>query len=420
MKIKNYLELIGFLIVFVICFLFVSDFLEEGYAKEKYSPLIENSKKTNYDVLFMGSSHTYNSLLCQDLWKEFNITSYNCGSGCVTLPIDYYLLQQMSVYTKPKAIFVDLYGLCEYDELEGSNGKYKPGTTDKYRVQFDKFPLTKLKIDSVNDIFDNRENNLDFFFNLAIYHNRWKDITKENFEPRDIPQNGSAFLLGTKPVDYTEYKDAEHFQIEARSRDYIDKIYNYCEENNIQLIFTYLPYVCLSDQANVAYSFDEIIKYYPNAKYLNLLNTGLINYNTDIYLDASHLNYLGAYKITMYIGEYIKDNYPELIHNDAETVGFWNDYYEEYIDYKISRFEENELINDLQLVYGTDFYGALIENPNALDKITANSDLQALIKELGSNLTIQVDEKGSIKSDLLLIVYTKDNDKEVFRTEFKF
>ena len=154
MSLKNIIEMISFSALLVICILILQYALMNKNSVEKYDPFLKNYKKTNYDIIFMGSSHIYNTVMPQELWKKYKITSYNCGSGCCTLPVDYYILRQVCNYTKPKVVFIDLFELIEFDNLENGNGKYRPDILDQYRVQFDEFPISKLKVESVNDIFD--------------------------------------------------------------------------------------------------------------------------------------------------------------------------------------------------------------------------------------------------------------------------
>ena len=99
-----------------------SKLLESKKAVVKYHEFYDCD--TDIDVIFMGTSHMYNSLLPQELWDEYGITSYNWGYSNCTLPEDYYILQDIVKEHKPKVVVVDIFGLFEYekylDRLDGA------------------------------------------------------------------------------------------------------------------------------------------------------------------------------------------------------------------------------------------------------------------------------------------------------------
>ena len=217
----------------------VSRFLDKTDVDEKYSQFF--AAETNFDVIFMGTSHTYNTILPQELWNRHGIASYNWGQSNCTVPIDYYVLQMLCGYTDPQLVVIDLYGLAEYADI--GNGKYRTDARDQQRVQFDVFPLSRLKIEAVTDIFDDYEDRWDFLFPLAIYHNRWTEIRKDNFSPRDIPQKGAAFVLGVQETDYKEPSPGTPYPLDFAGMDYLENIISFCRERGIEMLFTYLPFV---------------------------------------------------------------------------------------------------------------------------------------------------------------------------------
>jgi len=375
-----------FVAILLVSIIGISNFLDKTDVDEKYKQFF--AEENNFDVIFMGTSHTYNTILPQEMWKDHGIPSYNWGQSNCTIPIDYYVLRMLCEYTSPKLVVIDLYGLMEYANI--GNGKYRTDARDQQRVQFDAFPLSRLKIDAVYDIFDDYEQRWDFLFKLAIYHNRWDEITKHNFEPRNIPQKGAAFVLGVHGMDYTEKEGGTPYQLEAVGMDYLEQIINFCSERQIQLLFTYLPFVADESNADTASAFDSFFTEYPNCDYINMLNLGIVDYRTDVYSDASHLNYIGAVTVTDWLGEYIAEHYPSVVHADDSNYVGWNDDYDEYVDYKISRFTEGKLYDNLQLLYGNDFHGEIIVSIDE-QSMLSNGTINDLLSRLGDRITVTVD-----------------------------
>ena len=78
---KLILKRIAACVVFISILLFsfykVSNLLEVKNAKVKYDRFFDND--TDYDVIFMGTSHAYHSIFTQDLWNNYGISAYNWG-----------------------------------------------------------------------------------------------------------------------------------------------------------------------------------------------------------------------------------------------------------------------------------------------------------------------------------------------------
>lgn len=332
--IKNVLSATVFIVLLFVSIFKVCGLLEHKASVEKYKQFHEED--TTYDVIFFGTSHTYNSILCQELWDKYNITSYNWGYDLCTIPEDYYLIQEVCNIHKPKVVVLDLYGLTEYE------GKVTGGDKELHHVQYNTLPLTKLKVDSVKDIFEKAEAPEQYLFSIVKFHNRWEELSERDFNPQSDNLKGSGPLYEYAPLEgYEPLFDVKYFvdqgisvDLDTVGMEYLIKIIDYCENNNIKLLLTYLPYPADSGKQIESYEVAELLKSYPGVKYLNLIDTPaltrILDMNTDIYRDGHHLSYTGAYKTTMEIGEYLINTY-EVGMPDEETVKLWNEDYKKYI-----------------------------------------------------------------------------------------
>lgn len=299
---------------------------EPKHAKVKYGTFY--SAKENFDVIFLGTSHMYNSVLPQELWKQQGISSYNWGYSNSTPAENYYIIQDVVKRTSPKLVVIDIFGLAEYEKYD--NGKYRDDTIEQQHVQFDAMALSMLKLRAVKDVFDNYSWR-DFLFNFIIYHNRWNELGKEDFAPVYTHEMGAEFLAGSGRAEYNPIPETERTEISTVCYPYFLDTLEFLSEKGIEVLCVCLPSPASEDEQRVANSVAEDIEKYPGCTYLNMLNLGLIDFENDIYLDNGHLNYYGAEKVTAFLGNYLRKNYSL---DDYSGSPMWQKEYALYSKYK--------------------------------------------------------------------------------------
>lgn len=110
-----------------------------------------------------------------------------------------------------------------------------------------------------------------------------------------------------------------------------------------------------------------------------MLTKDIIDFDTDIYSDNSHLNYSGAAKVTSWIGKYLGDNY-ELDDFSHNTV--WKKDYESYYDYKREVLKNQKLlVSSLVNLEDEDFnarmeiYDKKLFDSEQLEKLCVNAGI---------------------------------------------
>ena len=351
-KLKRIISCILFAVLLLGAIVKCADVLEYKEARKKYTPFYES--KTNFDVIFLGTSHMWNHVLPMEMWKDYGIASYNWGYSNCTPAENYYLIQDILKYTSPKVVVIDVFGLTEYDGY--NNGKYRTDRIEQQHVQFDSLPIWSVsKYNASKDVFDDYTNNEDFIWNFIMYHNRWTELGKSDFDYNISSEKGSYFLTGLGTSSFTLIGEDEKTEIDSVCYPYFLKIIEYCQEHGIQVLCTYLPYGgCGENQQRIANSIGEIVEQYPNCSYVNMLTKDILNYNTDVSADNVHLNYSGASKVTAWLGQYLKQNYTL---DDYSSNASWQKDYEAYFDYKRSVItEQTMLVAYLVQLNDDDFY----------------------------------------------------------------
>ncbi len=108
----------------------------------KTDPFLQED--TDVDVLFLGTSHVINGIFPMQLWEDYGITSYNLGGHGITIATSYWILRNAIEVHKPKVAVLDV-SLAESEYLAPSS--------EWAHDSLDAFPLTKTKIQAVQDLY---------------------------------------------------------------------------------------------------------------------------------------------------------------------------------------------------------------------------------------------------------------------------
>ena len=126
------------------CLLFsLTELTENKGSDNKYHDFFRDRE---YDFLFMGTSHMVNGVFPMELWKEYGITSYNCGGTSNQLATTYWVMENALDYVNPKVVVIDCLNLS-------ADMKYS-SVFSHVHYSLDAFPLSLTKIRAVWDLLD--------------------------------------------------------------------------------------------------------------------------------------------------------------------------------------------------------------------------------------------------------------------------
>ncbi len=415
-KIKHLVHGVVFAILLAFSIHACGEFLEYKEAQEKYTDFFE--AETNLDVIFLGTSHTWNSVLPMELWKDYGISSYNWGYSNCTPAESYYLFKDIVKYTDPKLVVIDMFGLFEYQD---GNGKYRGDRIEQQHVQFDEIPFSLNKLQASLDIFDNYEHRLDFVFNLMMYHNRWDELDERDFNVIANPEKGSSMLIGMgRGVQYWSIGTEATRELDSVCCEYFEEFLKFCYEEDIPVLCVYLPFPASESCQKAANSIGEMVDYYINAEYVNMLNMGIVDFSTDMYSDNNHLNFTGAAKVTEWLGEYISTNYDL---DDYSQNEYWIEDHKEYVDYKVGKIEAaNSLYDKLLACYGGDF-DVVLTLSNDCELYEQDSYIRTYMDNLGWYGTVKYDSLvyiGNTDCDVLLQIYNSETFELVHTAGYNY
>lgn len=377
--------------VFLLMFTAVSRFFMRKTSYIKNADFY--SYEGDFDVLFLGSSHMVMGISPMELWKEYGITSYNLANHGQWIPVDYWALKNALQYTTPKAVVLDVRA------IDIDNNKYSPEHISQLHELFDAMPFGKMKIDAVKDLLP-KDKWMEYLFNFSIYHTRWNEIDESFFgKAKPSPEKG-AMLDNADHYDEATVEEIdppvliekdEMYLQETTGKEYLRKIIELCQENEIEIILTALPY-SPSDMYQRWLNSAAVIAEKYGAPYLDYnVEDTFVNFHTD-YFDDAHLNSSGNRKATFVLGKYLAEECGLGNSHDEKTASVWDKDYKKYMKFKLNWLKQQDSLNSYLMllcdkqfdivvdIYNPDIwkdpsYVYLFENLGvSMDQVTEDTD----------------------------------------------
>ena len=291
--------------------LFVSGFVFSPKNNKKESGIedfqtngIRSEKKNTIDVLFLGDSLSYAGISPMDLYKDYGIASYVCGSSGQQMFDTYRYLKIAFETQKPKYVILE---------------------TDALYRKFDFADSVGSEISSALPVFR--------------YHDGWKKLKVKDFtsEIKYTAVNdykGYRYNNTIKGIPNRDYmvKTTEIEDMTDLSKYYFDQIATFCKENNAELILMSIPSV-----RNCNYKKHNAIQKLAKEYKVEFINLNLmkeevpIDWEVDTRDKGDHLNHTGAVKVTSYIGKYLSENKELADRRLDDKYNHWDKSLDEYL-----------------------------------------------------------------------------------------
>ncbi len=287
-----------------------------------YSQFWQNPEE--YDVWFMGTSRVYFSIQPMELWNRYGIRSYNLGSSGSSIPQVYWTLMCALEYSEPQVVVLDTFNIHLQVKYQ------RPGKM--VHTGIDEIPLSAMKIRGVCDMFDTWKERFEYLCGFSIYHNRWEELTSEDFNVTVLETKGARFQ--DKIVDNSDYQMIGKEDMSVADTVgflYLEKIIAECQKRGIRLILTELPFCGDKDKQRAMNAVPQVAEEHGLTCLNMMYEEGLLDKGTD-FGDNVHVNLFGAEKITDYVGNYLSEHCNLADYREsAEIAAQWNADYEKYL-----------------------------------------------------------------------------------------
>ena len=239
---------------------------------------VYDEPENTVDVLMVGDSETYSSLIPLQLFEEYGVTSYCCATSGQLLSDTEEILDRVFSAQSPKVVILE------------TNAIFRKVSTSNVMLR---------ELGGIFSVFTN--------------HNKWKEIGGNGGVTDDesaCDLKGYRFSTEVAAVYETgKAKDKESVRIASQNRYYVEWIKELCDENGARLILVSAPsalnwsegrherLAALAEEVGVAFVD------------MNLLSDEVpIDWKTDTRDHGDHLNYFGAKKATAFLGKYLSEN----------------------------------------------------------------------------------------------------------------
>lgn len=289
----------------------------------------------NIDILFLGSSHCYRSLIPEITDTIFNAATFNAGSSLQGLDASYALLREADRKNDLKEVYVELYYGVTAEDFAKRTDLTSTYLISDYMKAFSPNRLSLILSASSNDYYINGlilgRRNWEMLSEPSLIINNIKTKLSPAYTSYTFPsQNGDEYMYGgfigsshnfngafdtIINTDTAGYFNGSYLSSDCKK--YIVKMINYCKKRDIALTFYTAP---MSDASLIKLgNYDSYINevrdflsgYDAGYTDFNLTNTAYLDLKRTDYYDAEHLNTSGAKAFSRVFADYFTKGYPD-------------------------------------------------------------------------------------------------------------
>lgn len=314
----------------------LSGLMERKASRNQFGPFLKEPQQ--YDVLFFGDSRFVNCLFPMELWEDYGITGYNLSCYGNTLPVDYWMMMNAFDYASPKVVVLAVNGVRKDLKVTGSSGDL--------HTALDFLPLSRTKVQAVWDLTDEpyakdddgnhyADMRWEYLLTLGKYHDRWDELTPNDFTGRPNVQKGADMMVGVAPTeDYNIIDDDQYAEEEGVGYAYLRRMIEECQNRGVEILLVHLPYPASENSQMNANTVGSIAEAY-GVQFIDFVRLDSVtDYAVDCYDQQAHLNPSGGLKVTDFIGAYLAEHYGLSDHRGDAEYANWQEDGRNYAAYK--------------------------------------------------------------------------------------
>ncbi len=189
-------------------------------------------------IVFIGNSHQFNSVSPDLLAEEYGVESFMLATSAQTVPMSYYAAMEAIECQHPETIVFEV-SYCAND--------FRTVTDEMTHCFVDGMPDFSVKRKVVEDLVDPEER-VYFYLPLGLYHGRWKDLDRGDYEITQWTSRGGFLCDTVEENTQIPLAGPEETQpMPEEMERYMDLLVELCREENVRLVLYVAPFNGLWD-----------------------------------------------------------------------------------------------------------------------------------------------------------------------------
>lgn len=275
-----------------------------GAGVDKFDKVVidaDSENENSIDVVVIGDSEAYRSIIPPEMYRKYGFTSYVAASPAQKTYQSYAMLEAILERQKPSVCILEP------------------------NVLFRDYSI----VSSVWPRFERT-------FPIFKYHNAWKGVFDSDYKYDDLSFDsfkGYRYIdsvKATKNVNYMVQTDSTEPISTSNTNDF-RRIYELCKKNDIKLLVLRTPSIKNWNYAKYDAVRQLAEKYKVKFIDLNMDNSIGIDWTQDTYDKGDHLNFSGAEKVTDFLGAYLNKRYDLPDHRGDKEYASWEKSVEKYL-----------------------------------------------------------------------------------------
>lgn len=273
------------------------------------------------DVLVLGTSHAGMNVSTKTLWDEYGIAGYRFWGSIQPIWNTYYYLREALKYQSPRVVVLDAHSLTFQQEY----GTYPVQVKNTIAMRF-----SREKIENVMASVPEQDRAF-MLFGFPTYHNRYGQLTQEDFEYFPWNRHQEIPVLSSETTDHIYpfsilAPDATEGEADLGEKEerYFRMLLEECRQRQLPLEIIASPYELSAIEQQKYRRVRSIAAEYGFA--FTNYNENYRDYGIDPqkdYLDPGHFNKTGIPKYTRALAEMLKSKY-ELPDRRQDPTHIWN------------------------------------------------------------------------------------------------
>lgn len=277
------------------------------------------------DVLVLGSSHTFATVLPMEMWRARGITALDVSSSAQILPVSEQYLAQALTAQRPRVVLLEVY-------MIGKGSPPERVAVSRAHLALDRMPWGMPKLLAIMRSVG-PGHWLELVFPVFKYGTRLMNLGSGDLHASKHSAysyaRGAAYQTGVKPLSPELVYDVTDPRAYEADLPYIRSIAKMCERSGATLVLFTAPSVHVS-RVNGVPMIDrlrtDLSSDFPRVRYLDLNSENKqvgVSVKTD-YKDAWHLNRAGATKASTWLAGYLEREFGLADHRSAPFAAEWN------------------------------------------------------------------------------------------------